>query len=185
MVTLERMGEVAETGHIHPAYCCRVVQGLAPCGYPRHVPRVLSHASPLLIETHLTQKRDAGVVGLEVRLGLGIRIPAQLLWFPTPQAGPRGKSGLVLFVFGMCRVCMVCVFMCKGMHAHMYEPVCGSQMSLTMSSSSSLYLIVGGSLSLGQKSADLTSRDPPVSASSLLGTQVDTITPFSTWVLGI
>lgn len=102
MVTLERMGEVAETGHIHPAYCCRVVQGLAHCGYPRHVPSVLSHASPLLIETHLTQKRDAGVVGLEVRLGLGIRIQARLLWFPTPQ---ESQGWFCLFL-----VCVGCVW---------------------------------------------------------------------------
>lgn len=194
MVTLERMGEVAEAGHIHPVYCCRVVQGLAHCGYPRHVPRVLSHASPLLIETHLAQKRDAdccwvggpsGSRDKDSYTAVVRELDSFLVRFPTPQAGPRGKSGLVLFVFGMCRVCMVCVFMYKGMHAHMYDPVCGSQMSMIMSSSSTLYFIVGGSLSLGQKSADLTSRDPPVSASSLLGTQVDTITPFSTWVLGI
>lgn len=128
MVTLERMGEVAEDGHIHPAYCYRAVQGLAHCGYSTHVPRVFSHVSPLLAgDTSHTEKgcwrcwvggpsgsRDKDSYTAVVR-----ELDSFPVWFPTPQAGPRGKSELVLFVCSMCRVCMVCVFICKGMHAHM------------------------------------------------------------------
>lgn len=160
MVTLGRMGEVAEAGHIHPAYCCRAVQGLAHYGY------CFLMCLHYWLETHLPQKRDgcwhccvgrlSGSRDKDSCMAVVRELDSFPVWFPTPQAGPRGKSGLVLFVCGMCRVWMVCVFVCKGMHAHVYEPVCGGQMSMTVSPSSTLHFIVGGSLSLGKKSADLT-----------------------------
>lgn len=68
MVTLGRMGEVAEAGHIHPAYCCRAVGTVFSCvsitGW-RHI--------------SLRKGMDAGIAVLDVCLGLGIRTAAWLL----------------------------------------------------------------------------------------------------------
>lgn len=108
MVTLGRMREAAEAGHIHPAYCCRAVQGLAHCG-------CFFMRLHYWLETHLPQKRDgcwhccvgdpSGSRDKDSCTAVVRELDSFPVWFPTPQAGPRGKSGLVLFV-----VCVGCVW---------------------------------------------------------------------------
>lgn len=77
------MGEVPEARHIHPAYHCRAEPGagLAHMGTLRMFLRCSfcrGCVSITGLDTHFTQKRDAGVVGLGVSMGLGIRNPALL-----------------------------------------------------------------------------------------------------------